>query len=353
MADPAAAPAQLRFRRWAVGPAAVLMALLAAGLTLGSSGATDVLSLPGIPAPGRVTTWLVPGLRLLSDLAAVATVGALLGAVYLVPGQQTISPASYRWVRLSGGTAAVWMLAALASLPVQLADFLGTGLASVSLPSVVSFSAEVAQGRAQLLVAAGAFLIALFAWTVLRPAGARVLLALSLLTTLPPAFTGHAAEERSHELAVAAVAVHVLGVALWAGGLLALVLARNLDAADRRAAVQRFSVLAAPLALLVAGSGVLTAYTRLSGPSQVFETAYGRVLLVKLAALMVAVGIGWWHRRRTLPELAADRPRAFLRLAVVEVLVFAATVGVAVGLSRTPTPPPDVPEAAAVLQPGS
>ena len=257
-------------------------------------------------------------------------------------------------MRLSGGTAAVWMLAALASLPVQLADFLGTGLASVTPRSVVSFSAEVAQGRAQLLVAAGAFLIALFAWTVLSPAGARVLFALSLLTTLPPAFTGHAAEERSHEFAVAAVAGHVLGVALWAGGLLALVLARNLDAADRRAAVQRFSVLAgAPLALLVAGSGVLTAYTRLSAPSQVFETAYGRVLLVKLAALMVVVGIGWWHRRRTLPELAADRPRAFLRLAVVEVLVFAATVGVAVGLSRTPTPPPDVPEAAAVLQPGS
>ena len=249
--------------------------------------------------------------------------------------------AGHRWVRLSGVTAAVWMLAALASLPVLLADFLGTGLTSVSLRGVVAFSSAVTQGRAQLLVAAGAFLIALFAWTGLTPASAWALFGLALLTTLPPAFTGHAADEQSHNLAVMALAGHVVGVALWAGGLLALALARNLAAGDRRAAVQRFSRLAPGLVLLVAGSGVLSAYTRLFAPSQLLATAYGRVLLIKVAALVGLIAIGWWHRRRTLPELAADRPRAFLRLAVVEVLVFAATIGVAVGLSRTPTPPAD------------
>ena len=43
---------------------------------------------------------------------------------------------------------------------------------------------------------------------------------------------------------------------------------------------------------------------------------------------------GWWHRRRS---------RSFLRLAAGEVVVMAATVGLAVALSRTPTPVPDVP----------
>ena len=91
MPEPAApaAPARLLFRRWSVGLAAGLVAALAAGLTLGAGGAVDVVSLPGIPAPGRTVTWLVPGLRLVSDLAAVATVGCLLGAAYLAPGQRT------------------------------------------------------------------------------------------------------------------------------------------------------------------------------------------------------------------------------------------------------------------------
>ena len=48
------------------------------------------------------------------------------------------------------------------------------------------------------------------------------------------------------------------------------------------------------------------------------------------------VGIGWWHRRSTLPALEAGRARAFWRLAAVEIVVMAATVGLAVALSRTP-----------------
>jgi putative copper resistance protein D len=48
------------------------------------------------------------------------------------------------------------------------------------------------------------------------------------------------------------------------------------------------------------------------------------------------VGIGWWHRRSTLPALEAGKAWAFWRLAAVEIAVMAATVGLAVALSRTP-----------------
>ncbi len=40
---------------------------------------------------------------------------------------------------------------------------------------------------------------------------------------LPPLFTGHAASASNHALAVYSLAGHVLGVALWIGGLVALV----------------------------------------------------------------------------------------------------------------------------------
>ncbi|MDQ4089263.1 MAG: CopD family protein [Actinomycetota bacterium] len=67
-------------------------------------------------------------------------------------------------------------------------------------------------------------------------------------------------------------------------------------------------------------------------------TSYGMVLLAKTAALVALVAIGGWHRRTTLPLLAAGRPAMFLRLVGLEVLVFAVTLELAVELARTPLP---------------
>lgn len=336
-------------RRWLLVLGAALVAAVSCALTLWAAGAIDPVPLPGIPVPSAEVTWLVPALRLVSDAAAVVTVGCLLGAAVLVPGDRTISTSGYLWLRMTTWSAAVWALASLASLPVLLADFLGTGLEAVSLRAIFSFVVDVEQGRMLLLVAALAAAVALTARTVLTPTGTRVLLVVALAATVPPAFTGHSADEADHNLAVAGVALHVVGVVGWAGGLLALLLAARLTGPIRTAAADRFSRLAAPLALLVVVSGVVTSFTRLSAPGQLLSTSYGVVLLTKTAAFLALLAFGWWHRRRTLPALDAGRPGAFLRLAGTEVLVFAATIGLAVGLSRTPPPPaPDTGDPVAV-----
>ena len=81
-------------------------------------------------------------------------------------------------------------------------------------------------------------------------------------------------------------------------------------------------------------SGLVNAWVRLGAVDQLWSSRYGLLVLGKVTAL-VALGVfGWWHRRRS---------RSFLRLAAGEVVVMAATVGLAVALSRTPTPVPDVP----------
>ena len=69
-----------------------------------------------------------------------------------------------------------------------------------------------------------------------------------------------------------------------------------------------------------------------------WTSAYGAVLAVKIAAIVVLGAMGWAHRRWTLDLLRRGRPRAFTRLAGVEMLVMGATFGVAVALSRTPGP---------------
>ncbi|MFC7571595.1 copper resistance D family protein [Klenkia terrae] len=113
-----------------------------------------------------------------------------------------------------------------------------------------------------------------------------------------------------------------------------------MPAGTLQAAATRFSAAAPFLVALIAVSGVLTASTRLSGPSDLTGTDYGRQVLAKTVALIVLGVIGWEHRRRTLPALADGKPTAFRRLAAGEVLGFATTIGVAVSLSRTPTPRP-------------
>ncbi|MFF4619280.1 CopD family protein [Nonomuraea jabiensis] len=90
----------------------------------------------------------------------------------------------------------------------------------------------------------------------------------------------------------------------------------------------------------VAVSGVASAWVRLSGPSDLWQSTYGQLLLAKTAALVLLGLFGWTHRRRTVAGIA-DRSvrRTFVRLATGEVIVMAAAVGLAIGLSRTPPPP--------------
>ncbi len=103
-------------------------------------------------------------------------------------------------------------------------------------------------------------------------------------------------------------------------------------------ALPRYSRVALGCFALVALSGVVMAWVALRTPSDLLTTPYGRLLLAK-AALLGALGVfGHWHRRRTLPAVAAWRPRAFVALAAVELVVMAAAAGLAVGLSRTAPP---------------
>jgi cytochrome c oxidase assembly factor CtaG/putative copper export protein len=322
--------------RWPVLVAAAAAAGLVTWLALAAGGAVGDVQGPGLSGPTAVT-WLVPTLRLLSDLAAVLTVGCLLGATVLLPGDRLVSAPGYRWLRSASWSASVWSLLSLASIPALLAEFLGRGLSAVSPAVLLDFIAQNPQAQAQLLVASLAALLTLAARVTLTMAGALRVLLLGLLAALPPALVGHAGSTGGL-VAPTAVALHVLGVVLWAGGLVALLLCRKVSVPAVSAAVSRFSRLAGVLVLVVGVSGLLIALTRLPDPAQVLTTSYGLLVVIKVVAFVGLVVVGAWHRRWTMPALAAGRPAAFLRLLVVEVLLFGATVGVAVGLSRTPSP---------------
>src|SRR5690625_6162927 len=79
---------------------------------------------------------------------------------------------------------------------------------------------------------------------VQRPSQAGWPILLGIIAIIPQAITGHASGTEGHHTAVTAMGLHLLGIAIWCGGLAILaVVARNLGD-DLVSVTQRFSTLA-------------------------------------------------------------------------------------------------------------
>ena len=141
------------------------------------------------------------------------------------------------------------------------------GLISLGLAAVVAAGAAVASSRPAM------------AW----------LAALSVFAVLPLALAA-AAGAANHDTAVNTLAVHLVGVTLWLGGLLALAVMRPQLGSDLGVTVQRYSTLALWSFVAVAVSGVLNAALRLGGLAGL-DTAYGLLVVAKVLAL-VGLGMG-------------------------------------------------------------
>ncbi|MFB7830766.1 cytochrome c oxidase assembly protein [Streptomyces sp. NPDC056056] len=319
---------------------AVVLAVLVTAVGLGAGGgAGGGQSVPGIEDAGTLTAWGLPIARVVGDMAAAATVGALLLASVLLPGGRRLGAAQLRYVAVAVVAAAVWALAAAALLVLTLSDLFAQPVGAVLDPAVVAdFVVTDARGRAYAAVTGGGLVVATLGLGITTVRWARAALALALAGVLPPAFTGHSAASANHDAAVTSLALHVTGVAVWAGGLTFLVIAALRRENGLGVAARRFSVLAGAAFLAVAASGLVSAVVRLPSPGLLFSSAYGRMLVLKVLALAVLGGLGRWHRRRTLRSLDLGTRRPFLRIATGEVLIMAAATGLAVALSRTPAP---------------
>ena len=154
---------------------------------------------------------------------------------------------------------------------------------------------------------------------------------------------------------MASLLVHVVAVSLWVGGLASITWVTVRQPRVLPAVVPRFSSLAGWCFLAVLVSGTVNATVRLSTADDPFGNAYGQLVLLKVLALAGLGAFGLTHRLRTVPAIA-DGPdatqarRLFLKVASAEICLMAATVGIAVALSRTPTPVDAHPDASAPLQ---
>ncbi|WP_326821190.1 cytochrome c oxidase assembly protein [Streptosporangium sp. NBC_01756] len=323
-----------------VALAGVAAAVAALVIAMIAGGAAFPRIIPGLPDEGAFTRWGLPLSKLAMDGAGVLTVGALLAAAVFLPNDKgLLGRPALAYIRAASWSALAWAVAAAATMVFSLSEVLGLPVADVLAGSeLTSFASQVSQGIALTLVVLFGVAIALFARGAITVGAAGGLLVLALVTLLPPALTGHSASSPNHDLATTGVAVHLMALALWVGGLAVLCFHALRRQSLLEVAATRFSSMALWCFVAVGLSGLFSVVARLTSVSELFTSAYGVLLLAKTVAFAGLGAIGWWHRKRTLPRLAAGGPGTFVRFASCEILIMFATVGLAVALSRTAPP---------------
>jgi cytochrome c oxidase assembly factor CtaG/putative copper export protein len=334
MSLPSAAPSRLPVGVL-VGAALVALPLAA---VLGEAAAAPVLG-----DPGAVVRWGVLYARIVHDLAAAATVGLLIHAAFLMP-ETTRTNRRLTATRLAALTAGLWALAAAAGAVLGMADLIGIPLSDPAFgQQFTTFAFSLEPTRVVLITATAAAVVSMGAVVARGRVAMAWLSLLAIAGLLAQALTGHAAGAVDHATAVNALAVHLLGVSVWVGGLLALAIMRPLLGRDLAPTAGRFSVLAGWCFGAVALSGLLSAVIRIDGWGDL-ATRYGALLMVKTVALLLLGYAGWRHRRSLLPRLGQDgATRAFMRLVVAELAVMGVATGTAVALARSAPPVPDTP----------
>ena len=207
-------------RRWGLTAAAVALAVLLAALLWGG-GTTDAV--PGLPDPGGLTRWGLPVAKVVLDGASAVTVGMLALAVILPARRGEMSRDALVTMRAAAIAAVVWAAAAGVVHLLTLSDLVGRPLwDALAGDAFASYTGSVPQGKAYAAVVVLALAIVSTARLTLSRGGAIAVLCLGVGTLIPPALTGHSTTGDYHLSAVTSLIVHLVAMALWVGGLVAV-----------------------------------------------------------------------------------------------------------------------------------
>ncbi|MDS1112645.1 cytochrome c oxidase assembly protein [Gordonia westfalica] len=331
---------------WASGWLAAIVAIAVTAIS-----ATTALRLTGVPDPGPLTTYGLPTLTAIGEFAAAIALGCAVFAAFFVPPQSdnVLDVGGYRAIRIAASSALVWSVCALLLMPLSASEVSGSPLSEAIKPAnLINAYGQVAEVRTWFWTAVFALVAAIIARTILKWGPTVAVIAFTIFSLMPSALAGHSSSGGNHDIATNSLILHLIGATLWLGGLAAVVVYALASGRWRGLAVRRFSRVAFWCIIVVGLSGVVNAAVRVP-LDQLFSDTYGQLVIAKVAALIVLGALGAWHRRVTIAQLdSAERPSLFVRFGLVELAVFAATFGLAVGLSRTPPPALDTADVSSV-----
>lgn len=373
----------------------VTAGMLAIGLLYTGAAAATL-----VDDAGALVRWGLPVVNVVYNISVSITIGSLMLAAVVVPrtdgsrargraastpaDPERLNPAWRRLLGLASGASVVWTLAAIGMLLLGYIDTVG----SQSLQSG-NFSAQlgvyithVAAGTYWLVAVVVAAMVSTAVFGVRSYGGVALLGVVALFGLLPQALTGHAADASNHDLAVSSIGLHIAGVSVWLGGLIALTMLATILGRNVGEIVERYSSIAIFAYCLVALSGISTSYVQV-GSWAGMVSRYGALIIIKSIAMILLGFIGWWHREFIIARLKKDPDAAapsilsgsrkagaapgrqttggrtasaramFWRFVGGELVLLGLASGAAVALSRSPKPAgqaaPNTPSAAEQL----
>ncbi|KIT17126.1 copper resistance D family protein [Jannaschia aquimarina] len=283
----------------------------------------------------------IDGLAVLAIAAKAAGYAAALlamgGVLFVAVFRRLATPDVLRLARRIAAAAALVGLAVLAvRFGIRAARISGMGLDGATDATMLGFVWDSPLGVAAIWRGFGEAVIL----AVLLPgAGLWIALGGSAAVAVSYAQVGHSLGDPRAALALLLVA-HVLAASFWVGALAPL---RRAGAGPEGGALlHRFGLVAMGVVagLAVAGAGL--AWLLSGSPAALFGTAYGWVLLAKVAVVAALLGLAAWNKLRLVPALAAGTPgaSASLRRSIALEGAMVALILVATAAITTVTTPP-------------
>jgi copper transport protein len=211
--------------------------------------------------------------------------------------------------RLTVGAWAVAVAGTVGSVVLQGPDAEGAGLGDVTRSALLSQTLRTTYGTAMaarlILLGLAPSLLAI-GLARLERANARqrryalagvCVFALAIAATW--SVSGHAATSGETSLTIPADLVHLLAMALWAGGLTAVLTVVRIQPRDDAmlGAVRRFSSVALGCVAALAVTGVFQGFVRVREWDALAGTDYGRLLISKVAVVAGVVSVALFSRR--------------------------------------------------------
>lgn len=310
----------------------VFVALIGATLlALYVGGAANPLALAD---PGAVVRFGLPLVTAVAQLAMATSIGTLVLASFAMADKGKTLAAALNLVAVSS---IVWVMFGAVQLVFSYLSATGLGFSTSNQfgQGLWLFASQIELGRNQLINLALGLVVSTLAISVRRLTAVLFTAVLALLALVPLALSGHASGTANHGLAVNALGLHLVGVSIWVGGIVALIVLHR-SVGLTLELILRYSTLALVAFFLVLTSGLASGWLRI-GSWQGVLSPYGQLLLAKTALLVVLGLFGARHRRFAIKKFAAAQS-GFVRLIAVEAILMAATVGIAAALSRTAPP---------------
>ena len=235
---------------------------------------------------------------------------------------------------------AAGLFGTIVSTGFQGLDALDASIIRLADPIVWETGAGTSFGRTACvaILALGAAAFSVFTGgTVARALSLAALLMVGIALSL----SGHASAAQPQWLMRMAVFVHGSAIAFWAGALVPLGMALRRQSPQALPALRQFSTGIPYVVAMLVVAGIVLSVVQVGEPAALIETAYGRVLIVKLmlvAMLFLLAAVNRWSL--TAPTQAGDRDasRRLVRSIAVETIVLLLILCVAAMWRFTPPP---------------